>query len=418
MISILINYFELNVKWIVNITDIGHLNAMNEDKILCESKNLNRSLDYIINNYLNIFLKDFNNFNIIFPQKFVRASSTLKYQLYLIKKIIDNGFAYINKDGIYLDVSKVINSKKMINKLLNKNCLLNDNGDFALWRFSKEINSVDSEFGKGIPGWHIECLAIIEKYLSKEYIDIHIGGYDHIFIHHNNEIIQKLAIDNNILSKVWLHTGFINDQNTKMSKSKLNEIYLSDIVFREIYPDALKIFFLTSNYFYNDINFCWNSLVFCNQIFLKIINIFIKGILNFDLMDYIFSNKSFDFLLKERYSKFELDNFIKNMLSNNLFNKNLILNLFILLENSVIEKFITGVWILNKLFSIDFVFYFKDNFDPIIFNFICQRIQYRIEKKWDKSDEVKQILQDKFNLNVIDFSDGRFIVFRNTKYFE
>lgn len=395
-------------KWIVNITDIGHLNSLSEDKIINSAKALNTSVELIVEKFTSLFIQDLKSINVIMPQQFIKASSVIDVQIYMIKKMLMHKYAYYKEDGIYINVSKIIKKHK-IKYLLNKHLLLNDAGNFALWRFTKEINAINTELGIGIPGWHIECLAIIYSYLDINAIDIHIGGEDHIFTHHNNEIIQKMAFDRkNILSKLWFHTGFVNFNGVKMSKTANNIILLQDIINENIYPDALKLFYCIHNIFYKSINFSWADLKYYNKEFIKIFNIILKQINYFNIFN-IFKNRNAFNSFVHPHSKY-YTKFIFNKIKMNFFNKNILTIIISYLESCNIKKFKTGLLILNNLFTIDLYTYLSNNFDLHIIELIQKRSEYKEKALWKDADAIRNNLQKHYYLITIDINEQTFVL--------
>jgi cysteinyl-tRNA synthetase len=265
-------YNNYNVKQIINITDIGHLSSDNdegEDKMTKalkrEGKPLNlESMREIANFYFEEFKKDLSLLNIKSPENFPFASDHIKEDIEMILKLSESGFTYATSDGIYFDISKFPEYGKLGNINLSNNeesrIGLNpekrNSRDFALWKFNSELG-YEAPFGKGFPGWHIECSAMSVKYLGAEF-DIHTGGIDHIPVHHNNEIAQAVCAGYPY-AHYWMHNAHLNIGEDKMAKSGDNFITLKTLTDKNIDPLALRYIFLTARYS-SPVQFSWEAL--------------------------------------------------------------------------------------------------------------------------------------------------------------
>lgn len=242
--TLLYNGYKL--KHIINITDVGHLTGdadMGEDKMEAGAKREGKSAWEIAEFYTIAFKKDIKYLNILEPEVWCRATDTIFEQIALIKKLEKNGYTYQTSDGLYFDTAKV----KKYNKLshlpletlkegarVEKNPEKKNPTDFALWKFSpqdkKRQMEWSSPWGKGFPGWHIECSAMSLKYL-KNNLDIHCGGIDHINVHHTNEIAQSEAATGKKFFNFWLHGAFLNiSGGKKMAKSDNNFLTLEKAI--------------------------------------------------------------------------------------------------------------------------------------------------------------------------------------------
>lgn len=227
-------YNGYEVKQVMNITDVGHLVSdedVGEDKMEVGAKREGKSVWDIANFYTDEFKKDFKRLNILKPNIWSKATDHIKEQIELVKCLEEKGFTYKTSDGIYFDTSKMSDYGKLarldieglkggsridIREKRNKT-------DFALWKFSpkdsKRQMEWDSPWGKGFPGWHIECSAMSMKYLGNHF-DIHCGGIDHIPVHHTNEIAQSESCTGEKFVNYWLHGEFlVTGENEKMAKS-------------------------------------------------------------------------------------------------------------------------------------------------------------------------------------------------------
>ncbi len=220
------------VTYVRNITDI-------DDKIIEASKKFNITTSELTNKVLKDFHNDCDFLGCLKPSKEPKATDHLDEMIDLIKRLIEKGFAYEANNHVYFAVSKFKDYGKLSNKNINdlifgSRVEISENkkepGDFVLWKPSEENEpSWDSPFGKGRPGWHLECSAMSEKYLGKHF-DIHGGGLDLIFPHHENEIAQSVCANNNQkLSNYWLHNGYVTVNKQKMSKSLGNFITINEL---------------------------------------------------------------------------------------------------------------------------------------------------------------------------------------------
>lgn len=274
-----------NVKHIINITDVGHLVSdedNGEDKLEKGSKREGKTVFEIAEFYTNAFFNDLELLNI--PQKdytFPRASNHIIEQINLIKKLEEKGFTYKISDGVYFDTSKFEHYKDLAHldiEGLKSGARVEENRekrnitDFALWKFSPKDTQRqmewDSPWGKGFPGWHIECSAMAIKYLG-EHFDIHTGGIDHIPVHHTNEIAQSEGVTGKKFVNYWLHVNFLNDNTGKMSKSAGDFLRLQTLMDAGYDPLAYRYFLLTTHY-RKEINFSFDALDGANVAYKKL----------------------------------------------------------------------------------------------------------------------------------------------------
>ncbi|MCR4285048.1 MAG: cysteine--tRNA ligase [archaeon] len=258
-----LNYHKLKVNHIINITDVGHLTSdadEGEDKMENAAKKEGKTAKEVSEFYFKEFYKDFQKLNLIDPTTWPKATEHIKEQIDLIKKLEKKGYTYQTSDGIYFDTSKFKDYGKLSKKKVEgleegKRIAMKEKKhktDFALWKFSdnnKRQQEWMSPWGKGFPGWHIECSAMSSKYLGEQ-IDIHTGGEDLIPIHHENEIAQsESASGKKPFSRFWVHSAFLTISGGKMSKSK-GEIKTVTELEKEdgIPPLAYKYFTYSAHY--------------------------------------------------------------------------------------------------------------------------------------------------------------------------
>ena len=219
------------VTYVRNITDI-------DDKIIKSSQDQNISTSELTKKVATSFLEDCKFLNCENPTHQPKATEHIDLMIEMINQLIKKGFAYENNKHVYFEVKKFTDYGKLSNKKLEdliagSRVEVSDNKinaeDFVLWKPSnKEEPSWDSPWGKGRPGWHLECSAMSKKFLGNEF-DIHGGGIDLIFPHHENEIAQsRCANDTKIFAKYWVHNAFITMSNEKMAKSQGNILKIKD----------------------------------------------------------------------------------------------------------------------------------------------------------------------------------------------
>ena len=252
------------VTYVRNITDI-------DDKIIEASKKLNITTSELTNKVLKDFHNDCDYLGCLKPTEEPKATDHLDEMVDLIQRLIEKGFAYKSNNHVYFSVSKFKDYGKLSNKnikdlISGSRVEISENkkepGDFVLWKPSKENEpSWDSPFGKGRPGWHLECSAMSEKYLGKHF-DLHGGGLDLIFPHHENEIAQSVcANDNQKLSNYWLHNGYVTVDKQKMSKSLGNFITINELK-NKYNGQVIRLAMLSSHYTQP---FDWNENILENS---------------------------------------------------------------------------------------------------------------------------------------------------------
>ena len=226
------NFGKNKVNYVRNVTDI-------DDKIIQRANELKIDINELTKTVTDIFLADCKYLNCLLPNNQPKATENIKGMIQMIENLLSKKFAYIKDGNVYFNVNKF----KDYGKLSNKNPqelisgsrveiseLKNNPLDFVLWKPSKEKEpSWQSPWGNGRPGWHIECSAMSEKFLGKEF-DLHCGGLDLIFPHHENEIAQSIcANDSSIFAKYWMHNGYVTVDGKKMSKSDGNFITINNL---------------------------------------------------------------------------------------------------------------------------------------------------------------------------------------------
>ncbi len=270
----------------MNVTDVGHLSSdadTGEDKIEQAAKREHKTAKEITEFYLQEFKKDFKKLNITEPDIWSKATEHIKEQIELIKKLEAKGFTYKTSDGIYFDSSKFKDYGKFAGLKIEKlragaRVSLGEKKnktDFALWKFSEKPGARQQEWsspwGVGFPGWHIECSAMSMKYLGETF-DIHIGGEEHIPVHHQNEIAQSEAATGKKFVNYWLHTRWLLFKGEKMSKSKGNIYTISALEKKGFHPLVYRYFCLTAHY-RTQLNFTLENLTNAQNTYQKLKNI-------------------------------------------------------------------------------------------------------------------------------------------------
>lgn len=236
------------VQFIQNFTDV-------DDKIINRAKQENVTAYDISTKYIMRYFSDFDKLNIKRADNYPKATEHIQDMIDLIKNLLDKNYAYISKNGIYFSVSKFNEygklSKKKIDELVSGARIevdetKNDPLDFALWKFSDENPKWPSPWGEGRPGWHIECSAMSLKYLGENF-EIHGGGRDLIFPHHENEIAQSESNTGKAFAKIWMHVGMMTINGEKMSKS-LGNIRSVKHVLDKWGPNIIRLFCLSGHY--------------------------------------------------------------------------------------------------------------------------------------------------------------------------
>ena len=261
------------VRRIINITDVGHMvgdGDHGKDKMAVGAAREHTTPEAIADRYTKLFIEDLDDLNIVTGDiQFPRATDYVKEQIALAKTLEEKGFAYRLKDGLYFDTGRCPNYGKLGDR---QNVFLKEGArvplvkgkrhanDFVLWRTAQphDLQQWDSPWGRGNPGWHIECSAMIRSLLGQE-IDIHTGGEDHISVHHNNEIAQSEAASGRTFVHYWMHNAFLTMGGEKVSKSLGNGYQLSDVVLKGFHPLALRYFFLQAHY-RTPLSFSWDAL--------------------------------------------------------------------------------------------------------------------------------------------------------------
>ena len=260
-----LTYVGFKVDFVMNLTDVGHLTSdadTGEDKLEKRARKEGKTAWEVAKFYGDDFIESFGKLNLTKPMLFSKATDHIKEQIELVERIEKAGFAYRISDGVYFDVGVYETDGNIYGELSNLdeikagarvevNPEKKDPRDFALWKFSpvgeKRDMEWDSPWGKGFPGWHIECSAMSSKYLGTHF-DVHTGGVDNIFPHHENEIAQSEAASGEKFVNFWLHCEHLLVDGEKMSKSLGNFIFLRQLLEKGVDPTAIRLTLLNTHY--------------------------------------------------------------------------------------------------------------------------------------------------------------------------
>ncbi len=271
-----LKFFGYNVKRVMNITDVGHLTSdsdTGEDKMELGARREGKSAWDIAKFYTEAFFKDYQALNCLMPDVLCPATDYIAEMISLVEALEKKGFTYRIGDGIYFDTAKLPDYGKLAGKShiegikegarVEANAEKRNPSDFALWKFSapEEKRQMEwaSPWGKGFPGWHLECSAMAMKHLG-ETIDIHCGGEDHVAVHHTNEIAQSEGATGKPFSNFWMHARFlIMGDLGKMSKSAGGFLTVGTLKEKGYDPLAYRYFCFSAHY-RRQLEFTWESL--------------------------------------------------------------------------------------------------------------------------------------------------------------
>lgn len=406
-----LKYNGYNIKHAMNITDVGHLVSdadEGEDKMLKASKRENKDPFEIAEFYMNAFLNDMKKLNIDMPNIICKATEHIQVMEDYLKQIIANGYTYETKDTIYFDTSKLDKYGVLSNRNIEEQKAgarvefdkeKKNPTDFALWiKAPKEhLMKWDTFWGECYPGWHLECSAMSKKYLG-EVFDIHTGGMDHIPVHHENEIAQAKGYCGKIPAHYWMHVEFLQVNGGKMSKS-LNNIYtLKDLEEKGYSPDVYRMFNFSSHY-KKPINFTFEAMD-AAQIALNRLKEGYKRHL-----------EGKDEASKEVIAKFEKD-FLEAINDDLNMPQALSVVWEVVKQEKKSPEFARLLKKFDKVLGLNIDKEEEFEIPEEIMKIVEERKQARIEKNWNKSDELRDKLIS-LGYNVKDTSDGMKITLNN-----
>ena len=271
-----LRYTGLNVKRVMNVTDVGHLSSdgdTGEDKMLKGAKRERKSVLEIAKFYSDAFFADCEKLHIRIPEVVEPATGCIPEFIEMVSALVDKGYAYVAGGNVYFDTSKLdkyyvfndFNEEDLavgVRESVEEDGNKKNKADFVLWftksKFDDQELKWDSPWGIGYPGWHIECSAIACKHLG-EYVDIHCGGIDNAFPHHTNEIAQSEAYYGHEWCKYWFHVHHLNTNSGKMSKSK-GEFLTVSLLEEKGYDPLVYRFFCMQSHYRRNLVFSWENL--------------------------------------------------------------------------------------------------------------------------------------------------------------
>ena len=386
-----------NVRYVRNLTDVGHLendDDNGEDKVSKKARLENIEPMEVVQKYTLDFHNTLKKLNTIPPSIEPSATGHIIEQIESIKQILESGFAYEKNGSVYFDILKFNKSKtygklsgRKIEEMLNQSRSLDGSSDkknpqdFALWKKAEKNHIMfwDSPWGKGFPGWHLECTSMSKKYLGN-YFDIHGGGIDLKFPHHDCEIAQSEAIDGNNPAKFWMHTNMLTLNGKKMSKSienfiLPNEVFNgnNEILSKSFSPNVVK-FFIYQAHYRSVLDLSNDALLASEKGFKKLMS----GFVLISQLDH--NNKASDFdvdvWISKCYSKMN-DDFNTPMLIAELFD---------------CIKFINNVSINAKNLNTNDKEKLITTFNNLLFNVLGFNEEVEDSKKSNSSDELISLL--------------------------
>ncbi len=403
------------VTYARNITDI-------DDKIIKKAIEQNKDIKEITEFYTDVFHKEMDALGVRRPNIEPKATESLNAMFELIQKLIDSNHAYKTQDGDvyfdtlsdkeYLSLSHRVQEEEDKLQRVESSSEKKNSADFALWKSVKDNTlSFNSPFGAGRPGWHLECSAMIEKHLAqpnaKFAVDIHGGGADLLFPHHENEAAQTRCGTNHALANYWIHNGFVNIDGEKMSKSLGNSFFLKDAL--KIYDGEILRFYLLSTHYRSNFNFNEEDLLVSKKRLDKIYRLK-KRLFGLPLSDEktLFQEE----LLKVLSDDLNISSALA-LIDEMITNSNEILDTLgkhkeikkeIISNLSYIEK-VLGFGIKNSYE------YFQAGIDEQtkvkIANLILQRDEAKKEKNFAKSDKLREEILA-YGVNIMDTPQGTF----------
>lgn len=407
-----LNFLGYNVKRVMNITDVGHLQSdadTGEDKMLMGAKREGKTVYEIANFYTKAFFDDIEKLNIKKPEIISKASDNIDEYIKIINKLLDEDYAYVSGNNVYFDISKAKDYYKLSGK--NEEELIigarddvthdemkRNPFDFALWftksKFDNQEMKWDSPFGVGYPGWHIECSGISMKYLG-EYLDIHCGGVDNIFPHHTNEIAQSEAYVGHKWCNYWVHGEHLNDKSGKMSKSKGEFLTLSLLESKGYNPLSYRFMCLQSHY-RNQLVFSYDSLDTAQSAYEKLKSR-VKSLAPTD-----------EVLNKEKVDEYIVS--FKKELENDLNTSNALTVLFSVLKDSDLNDYskLYLVKEFDKVLSLNLIEEEKKVSDELIDKInkmISERNVAKANKDYALADKIREELKD-MNVVIKDTREG------------
>jgi len=381
-----LKFIGYRVKFVSNITDI-------DDKIINKANELNEDIKNLTARNLEAHLEDYKVIGVDRPDVQPKATEYVKEMIKVIKKLEKKGYTYVISDGVYFDISKFKDYGKLSGQKLEdlktgarvkvKQAKKNKE-DFVLWKFSKENEPMwDSPWGKGRPGWHIECTAMSSSILGLP-LDIHGGGQDLIFPHHEDELAQSEAAFGKKFAKYWVHNGMVNVDKVKMSKSLGNFRTIRDLL--KDYSGQVIRYFVISTHYRKPIDFSKNVLDDAKNSYERL-----KNILS-ELKDDKKTNKKY------------LEEFEEAM-NDDLNTAKALQVVWSLLRDEKATGKVRTIKEIDKVLCLDLLKKEKVDVPKEILDLVDEREQARKDKDWKKSDDIRDKIKKK-GFQVDDTAEG------------
>ncbi|MBZ9606808.1 cysteine--tRNA ligase [Clostridium estertheticum] len=408
-----LEYFNYKVKHVMNVTDVGHLQSdgdEGEDKMALGASREHKTVWEIAKFYEDAFFEDCKKLNIKRPTIVCRATDHIQDMIDFIKKLEEKGYTYVSNGNVYFEIDKFEDYTKLANLSIDelkagsrieidpnkKNPL-----DFVLWftnsKFSNQIMQWESPWGKGFPGWHLECSAMSVKYIG-ECLDIHCGGVDHIAIHHTNEVAQSEGVLGHKWVKYWMHGEFLVLDSGKMSKSTGNFLTVARLEEEGYSPLDYRYFCLQSKY-RKQLVFSFDSLNDARNGYKKLKERIATVLNSINQNDVTSGEKTNAY--KEKFSSY---------ISDDLNIANAFTVLFDVLKDGELNNKEKAILIedFDKIFSLDLMTIEKEdtNVDEELINkLIIERTDARESKNWARADEIRNEFIA-MNIELFDTKEG------------
>lgn len=401
----------IDVTFIQNFTDV-------DDKIIARASGENISAEEISKRYINNYYRDFDALNVLRATEYPLVTDNINEITDFVERLLNKKLAYVGLNGVYYRVKSFPGygklSKKDIDQMvagarIEVDETKDDPRDFALWKFSSSKPTWSSPWGNGRPGWHIECSAMALKYLG-HHIDVHGGGKDLIFPHHENEIAQSEGLFDSDFARSWMHVGMVTIQSEKMSKSIGNTIKITELM-KTVGPNVIRLFCISSHYS-KPIDYSENIILEMKSKWRQITNAYFE--LEYRIRNNIFaheisagSSEDID-ENKNLYEEFKrhLEDDLNFSGAFNAFFKfvnsiNNILSLHDIMDESVL----TNSFQILKSFMVIMGLKTQEvsNEDRLIIEGLIEmRNKFRIDKKYKESDALRDELGIKYGVDLID----------------
>lgn len=401
----------LKVNFVQNFTDI-------DDKIIARATSENVDSSVISKRYIENYYRDFDTLNVLRATEYPKVTENVDEITDFIQKLLQKNMAYVGLNGVYYRVNSFPEYGKLSRKNIDQmsagarvevDSTKDDPRDFALWKFSSKVPTWSSLWGEGRPGWHIECSAMALKYLGNT-IDIHGGGQDLIFPHHENEIAQSEGLLGSKFAKLWVHVGMVKIQSEKMSKSIGNTIKISDLL-KTAGPNVIRLFCVSSHYS-KPLDYSESIIVEMKSKWRQIGNAYYE--IEFRLRNKIFSDmhmsESHSFFVANKQLYVEFCDHLENNLNfsgamNSFFRFVNNLNSLLSSEDGLSEIILKDSFkLLQDFISIIGLKLQEMEEEDVktIESLIEKRNRFRNEKMYEEADAVRAQLEKQFELELID----------------